>query len=427
MARITVLGAGYVGLTSAACLAALDHYVTCVEVDAHKVRQLRDGRVTVIEPRLEGLVRDGLRTGRLGFVSGDALTDTEFVIICLPTPISGSGAVDMTFVDSAVERLRDVVASGCTVVVKSTVPVGTAQRLVGILRRPDVDVVSNPEFLREGRAVDDFLTPGRIVIGSQSVDAAERVGGLYRGVDAPVVYMDNASAEVVKYAANSFLAMRLSFVNEIADLCDLVGADIAAVSAGLKLDPRIGSAYLQPGPGWGGSCLPKDTAALLHLANDVGIDLPVLRATIDSNEIHTTRVIRHITDVLGLTPSGKRVGLLGLTFKAGTNDLRDSPALAVARGLSAAGVELMAHDPAVLHDVPGQTDGIIIVPDAYQAVKDADVVVLLTEWPQFRSLDWSRVAGLVAEPTVVDTRNFLDPQRLAGAGLTCRGIGVAGS
>jgi UDPglucose 6-dehydrogenase len=425
MARIAVLGAGYVGLTSAACLAALDHYVTSVEVDANKVRQLRGGRVTMIEPRLQGLVRNGLETGRLKFVSADALTDMEFVIVCLPTPMNKSGRVDMTYVDTAFARLGDAVAPGCVFVIKSTVPVGTAQRVEGFLKRPDVAVVSNPEFLREGQAVDDFLTPDRIVIGSRCVDAAERVAALYARLDAPIIHMDNASAELVKYAANSFLATRLSFVNEIANLCDAVGANIAAVSAGLKLDPRIGSAYLRPGPGWGGSCLPKDTAALLHSANDIGLDLPVLRAAIDSNEMHRARIIQQITNILGANSPGKRVGLLGLTFKAGTSDLRGSPALAVAHGLSATGVELLAHDPAVLHDVPGQTDGIVIVPDAYQAVTNAHVVVVLTEWPQFKSLDWSRVADLVAEPMVVDTRNFLDPWLLACAGLTWRGIGIA--
>jgi UDPglucose 6-dehydrogenase len=298
---------------------------------------------------------------------------------------------------------------------------------VDVLGRPDVDIVSNPEFLREGQAVGDFMTPDCIVIGSRCVGAAERVAGLYARLDAPIIHMDNASAELLKHVANSFLAMRLSFVNEIADLCGIVGADIAAVSAGLKLDPRIGGAYLQPGPGWGGSCLPKDTAALLHSANHSGFDLPVLRATIESNEMHRARIIQQLTDVLGVTVSGKRLGLLGLTLKAGTNDLRDSPALAVARGLLAAGLGLTAHDPAVLHDVPGLTDGIVIAPNAYQAVKDSDVVVLLTEWPQFKSLDWSGVADLVAGPTVVDTRNYLDSRLLARAGLTSRGVGMVGA
>ena len=277
MARIAVLGAGYVGLTSAACLAALDHHVICVEVDMGKVQQLSDGHLTIMEPRLEGLVRDGLHTGHLRFVSAEVLTDVEFVIVCLPTAMGESGRVDMTFVDAAAERLRDVLAPGCVFVVKSTVPVGTAERLAGILSRPDVEVVSNPEFLREGRAVDDFLTPDRIVIGSRSVEAAGRIAGLYARLDAPIVHMDTASAELAKYAANSFLAMRLSFINEIADLCEAVGANIAAVTAGLKHDPCIGSAYVEPGPGWGGSCLPKDTAALLYSANHIGLDLPVLR------------------------------------------------------------------------------------------------------------------------------------------------------
>ncbi|OBG87241.1 hypothetical protein A5698_26625 [Mycobacterium sp. E136] len=319
-------------------------------------------------------------------------------------------------------QLRDTLSDGCALVVKSTVPVGTAARVTALLQRPQVSVVSNPEFLREGYSVDDFLMPDRIVIGSDRAAPAEQVAGLYKALAAPIVFMDTASAELVKYASNTFLAARLSYINEVAELCDRLGADIRSVIEGMGYDPRIGKSYLQPGPGWGGSCLPKDTAAMLHTARKLGLDLPLLESVADSNERQKSRVVDRVRAAAGGTLHGKRVGVLGLAFKAGTNDLRHSPAVDIAERLVCEGCELSAYDPVVPQDT-GVTDGITVVSDAYQAVKDADVVVVLTEWPTFRALDWSRVAELMAGQSIVDTRNLLEANSITPLSLTSCGFG----
>lgn len=426
--RITVIGAGYVGLTSAACLAMLGHPVTCADVDDSKVRRLSHGQVDIVEPRLTEIVQQGLASEQLRFVNtgalADAVADAEIVFVCLPTPMGVDGQVHMTCFDDAILDIRDTLPNGCVVVIKSTVPIGTAARVATILRRSNITVVSNPEFLREGHAVDDFLGPDRIVIGSDRAAAAQKVAALYDSLSAPTIFMDTASAELVKYAANGFLAAKLSFVNEIAELSERLGADIASVTKGMGCDPRIGGSYLRPGPGWGGSCLPKDTAGIVYISKQLGLDLPLLEAVVYSNESHKSRIVKRVRVAAGGSLRDKRIGLLGLAFKAGTNDLRHSPALDVAKRLAHEGSELTAYDPAVPQDIPGITDGITVVPDAYQAVKDADVVVLLTEWSSFRALDWARVADLMAGQSIVDTRNLLDADLLTGAGLGLYGIGI---
>lgn len=423
-ARISVVGAGYVGLTSAACLALLGHHVTCADVDESKIARLSRGQVDIVEPRLTQVVWQGLTSGHLRFVHAPAVADAEVVFLCLPTPMGPDGGVVMTFFDNAVFEIRDKLPRRGVVVIKSTVPVGTAARVAALFSRSDVSVVSNPEFLREGYAVDDFLRPDRIVIGSDRAATAQQVAALYDSLGAPTIFMDMASAELVKYAANGFLATKLSYVNEIAELCERLGADIGSVTKGMGYDPRIGELYLRPGPGWGGSCLPKDTAAVLYTAKQLGLDLPLLQASIDSNERQRSRVVERVRAAAGGSLDGKRIGLLGLAFKAGTNDLRHSPALGVAEKLACEGSELTAYDPAVPQDIPGVTDGITVVADAYQAVKGADAVVLLTEWSTFRALDWARVADLMAGRSVVDTRNLLDVDSLAAAGIASRGIGM---
>jgi UDPglucose 6-dehydrogenase len=427
-ARIAVVGAGYVGLTSAACLAMLGHHVTCADVNESKVQRLSRGHVDIVEPGLPEIVGQGLTSGHLSFVHtgavADAVADAEVVFLCLPTPMGVDGQVNMTFFDNAVLEVRDTLPGGCVVVIKSTVPVGTAARVAALLRPSNISVVSNPEFLREGYTVDDFLRPDRIVIGSDRAAPAQQVAALYDSLAAPTIFMDTASAELVKYAANGFLATKLSYVNEIAELCERLGADIASVTKGMGYDPRIGESYLRPGPGWGGSCLPKDTAAILYTAKQVGLELPLLQASVYSNERQKSRVVERVRTAAGGSLYGKRIGLLGLAFKAGTDDLRHSAALGVAEQLAFEGSELTAYDPAVPKDVPGVTDGITVVPDAYQAVKDADVVVLLTEWSTFRALDWARVADLMAGQSIVDTRNLLDANLLTAVGITSRGIGI---
>ncbi|AHH93434.1 UDP-glucose/GDP-mannose dehydrogenase family protein [Kutzneria viridogrisea] len=416
-----MVGTGYVGLTTGACLASLGHRVVCADVDVAKVHRLRAGHVSILEPGLSELVNEGLAAGRLEFVVGaaQAVVDAEVVFLCVPTPMGAGGAADLAAVESVIAEVRTVLPVGCVVVNKSTVPVGTAARVSALLKRKDVPVVSNPEFLREGTAVRDFLNPDRIVVGCDTQDAAERVAALYARLGAPTVLTDAASAELVKYAANCFLAMKLSYVNAIAELCERLGADVADVTEGMGYDRRIGQSFLQPGPGWGGSCLPKDTHALVQVAGAVGFDFPLLTATIDTNTRQRERVVSKIRHAAGGRLRGKRIGLLGLAFKAGTDDLRDSPALAVAELLLAEGAELTGYDPGVRGEVPG----VRVVDDAYAAVKGADVVALLTEWPEFRCLDWSRVAELVDSPLVVDTRNHLDPDALQRCGLTWWGVG----
>lgn len=420
-ARIVVVGTGYVGLTTGACLAGLGHQVTCVDVDKAKVARLAAGRVDILEPGLSELVGRGLTSGRLTFVVGarEAVRDAEGVFLCVPTPMGAGGAADLRAVEAVTAEIGDVLPPGCALITKSTVPVGTSRRIRELVGRSDIPVVSNPEFLREGTAVADFLGPDRIVVGSDDEGAAHWVGELYADLAAPTVVSDAASAELVKYAANCFLAMKLSYVNSIAELCERLGADIDKVTEGMGHDRRIGRSFLKPGPGWGGSCLPKDTHALLRIAEAVKFDFGMLGAAIDENVAQRDRIVAKIAGAVGGTLAGARIGLLGLAFKAGTNDLRDSPALAVASVLGALGAELTAYDPAVGGEIAGMT----VVDDAYQVAKGADAVVVLTEWDEFKRLDWSYMAEMMVGDAVVDTRNLLDPQLILGVGLSWQGIG----
>src|SRR6185437_11489192 len=347
--RIAVIGSGYVRLTTGACLASLGHRVARASVDPGKVARLSAGKLSILEPGLPELVAEGLAAGRLQFVVGAAaaVTEAEVVFLCVPTPMGNGGGADLSAVEAVAAEVRSLLPTGCVVVNKSTVPVGTAARTAQLLDRPDVAVVSNPEFLREGSAVQDFLNPDRIVVGCDAQDAAERVAALYAKLGAPTVLTDAASAEMVKYAANCFLAMKLSYVNAVAELCERLGADVADVTEGMGYDRRIGQSFLQPGPGWGGSCLPKDTQALLQVAAAVGYDFSLLQATIDTNTHQRQLIVAKIREAAGGRLRGRRIGLLGLAFKAGTNDLRDSPALAVAALLRAEGAELTGYDPGI--------------------------------------------------------------------------------
>lgn len=426
--RIAVLGTGYVGLTTGASLASLGHRVVCADTDQDKLRALRGGRVDIMEPGLAELVAQNVRAGRLSFVEGSAAAvagqdPVEVVFLCLPTPMGAGGVADLGAVEAVAAEIGPLLPAGCVLVTKSTVPVGTAARLTRLIGRADIATVSNPEFLREGSAVADFLRPDRIVVGADQHSAAERVAALYARLGAPTVLTDAASAELIKYAANGFLAMKLSYVNAIAELCERLGADVLDVTEGMGHDRRIGQSFLSPGPGWGGSCLPKDTHALLAVATAADVEFPLLRATIDTNERQHRRIVGKVADAAGGRLAGARIGLLGLAFKAGTADLRDSPALAVAALLRQAGAELTAYDPAVPFAVPGLTDPVTVVDDPYVAVKGADALVLLTEWPEFGALDWSRIAGQVLGRAVVDTRNLLDPDVLRRFGFQVHGVG----
>ncbi len=428
--RIAVIGSGYVGLTTGACLASLGHRVVCADVDEAKVERLRRGVVDILEPGLPELVAENQAAERLEFVLGarDAVArrdgePVDVVFLCVPTPMGEGGAADLAAVRAVAAEIRHLLPAGCVVVNKSTVPVGTAEATRRLLNRRDVAVVSNPEFLREGSAVHDFLHPDRIVVGSDAQDAAERVAALYSRLGAPTVLTDAASAEMVKYAANCFLAMKLSYINALAELCDVLGTDIADVTEGMGHDRRIGQAFLRPSPGWGGSCLPKDTSALVQVAAAAGIELPLVTASIAANERQLRIMVDKIADAVGGELGGKRLGLLGLTFKAGTDDLRGSPALAVARLLRERGAELTGYDPACRAAVPGRTDDVTVVDEPLRAAKDADALVVLTEWPEFRSLDWDAVASALVGRVVVDCRNLLDPDVLRRAGIGWIGVG----
>jgi len=425
--RIAVLGTGYVGLTTGACLCSLGHRVICADVDSGKVSRLSRGEVDIREPGLAELLQAGLTSGRLSFVTGmtAAVTEAEMVFLCLPTPAGPDGIPDLSAVEAAVGVCRRLLTAGGIIVTKSTVPVGTAKRIAQSIGRDDVGVVSNPEFLREGTTVADFLHPDRIVVGCDRPGVAEEVAALYAPLGAPAVLVDAASAELAKYAANCFLAMKLSYLNAIAELCERLEADIGEVAEVLGYDSRIGRGYLSPGPGWGGACLPKDTQALLRMAGEAGLGFGVLRAAIQGNVRQQRRMAEKVRSAVTGKPggslSGKRIGLLGLTFKAGTNDLRESPALAVAARLRRAGAELAGYDPAVLPDT--NLGAIRVAADAYAAAADADAVVVLTEWAQFRMLDWVKVAKVMRTPVVVDTRNLLDPEVLRRSGLACTSLG----
>ena len=424
MARLAIIGAGYVGLTTGACLAHLGHDVVCADVDAEKVARLSNGDVNILEDRLPQLVREGLDDDRLRFVVGaaNAAADCEVVFLCVPTPQNPDGTADLSFIEGASRELAPVLAFEAIVVNKSTVPVGSTRVVERVLERPDVTVVSSPEFLREGSAVQDFLHPDRIVIGSEDQSAAIKVLSLYLGVNAPTVVTDPASAETIKYAANAFLAMKLSFVNAIAAVCEGVGADVDDVLLGLGHDTRIGSEFLRPGPGWGGSCFPKDTRALVRMAEQGGYDFRLLDGVIAVNEEQFARVVDKVRRSAGGDLSGRTVAVWGLTFKAGTDDLRDSPALEVIVRLLDQGALVQAFDPTV-SSVDGLPSGTSVVASSKEACERADVLVVLTEWDEFRWQDPAAVAAGMTGRAVVDARNLLDPVRWQRHGFDYQGIG----
>lgn len=420
---VGVVGAGYVGLTSAACLAHLGHRVACVDVDHTRIAALRRGRVPIAEPGLVDLVRQGTAEGRLTFHTDHGpFADTDVVLMCVPTPMGVDGAADLDALHAAVRSIGPTLRPGCVLVVKSTVPVGTTRDLEKVLDRADIPVVSNPEFLREGRAVEDFLNPDRVVVGSDDSSAADAIDRLYRRLPATVLRTDPPTAELAKYACNAFLAMKLSYVNTLAQLCGRVGASIDGVTAAMSLDSRIGPAFLSSGPGWGGSCLPKDVAALLSCAGKAGVDLGMVREALAVNDDRIERTARRIIALAGGSVAGVRIGLLGLTFKADTDDLRRSPAVDVAEFLAAAGARLTAYDPAVPSTTSDTPGSIRVVDDPVLVADGAAVVVVLTEWARFTGLDWAAMAARTDRATVLDTRRLLDRGAVEAAGWTYRSI-----
>ena len=421
MAEIAVIGAGYVGLTTAACFSHLGHDVTCADIDEARIAQLTRGEIPIVEAGLGALVRDGLEGGRLSFVVGaaNAVSSAEFAYLCVPTPQDDDGAADLSYIEAAAREIGPRLPSEAVVVNKSTVPVGSTRVVERVLGRDDVVVVSNPEFLREGSAVHDFLNPDRIVIGSDDQSAAVRVASLYIGVTAPIIVTDPPSAETIKYAANAFLAAKVSFVNAIAAVCDAVGADVKDVVLGMGYDKRIGHEFMKPGPGFGGSCLPKDTRALVQIADSAGYSFDLMRGVITVNEDQFHRVAAKVRDMAGGSLEGVKVAVWGLTFKARTDDTRESPALRIVSLLAAQGADVQAYDPAV----KGPVGGVVPAADPYSVCDGARVLAVLTEWDDFRWLDFDKVAGLMETPRLVDARNLLDRAALERRGFSYVGIG----
>lgn len=420
--QIAVVGAGYVGLTTAAGFAEMGFTVTCADIDQRRIDDLNEGRVPIHEDGIAELIQGNVDAGRLRFVvgAGPSVVGQDFVFICVPTPELPDGSADMSYVHAVAAEIGPTLKPGAIVVNKSTVPVGSLRQVERFLDRADVGVASNPEFLREGSAVMDFFNPDRIVVGADDPEVAARVGELYRSIQAPVLLTDPISSETIKYAANSFLATKLSFVNALAAVCEAVGADIDEVVLGLGYDKRVGHGFLKPGPGWGGSCFPKDTEALIQIAEAAGYDFALLRGVIEVNREQFERMVDKIERALDGPIAGSRIAALGLTFKAGTDDLRQSPALEIITRLIEKGATIRAYDPVIFNS---PIDGVVLATDSYSACADADVVVVLTEWDEFRLMDLDHLASIVARRSVVDTRNVLDRAALTRLNFSYEGVG----
>lgn len=424
MATIAVIGTGYVGLTTGACFAHLGHDVICADIDPDKIERLKNGEIPIVEEGLDRVVTEALASGKIRFVLGatNASEHAEFHYLCVPTPQGSDGSADLSYLEAAAAEIGPTLPKNSVVVNKSTVPVGSTEVVAQHLGRPDVRVVSNPEFLREGTAVQDFLHPDRVVIGASDQEAAIRVAALYSKVRAPIMVTDPVSAETIKYASNAFLATKLSFVNAIATLCEHVGADVNDVTLGMGYDKRIGKEFLKPGPGWGGSCFPKDVAALAKISEDYGYDFTLLREVLSVNQDQFQRTAQKVLDALGDNIADKKVAAWGLTFKAGTDDLRESPAIEVLQRLSGAGAQIVAYDPAIGSNID-QLPHVNVVSDPLVAAKDADVLVVLTEWPEFKFVDFDQLADQMSGRTVIDGRNLLDRSTLKRRNFNVVGIG----
>lgn len=427
--KLAIIGTGYVGLVTGACLAELGNEVTCVEIDEDKVKKLQSGSIPIHEPGLEEIVERQMAAGRLLFTTSLAapVAQADAVFICVPTPQGADGRADMTFVESAASDIAHALCGYTVVVNKSTVPVGSAHVVEQLIRRyaspnVEVDVASNPEFLREGSAVYDFLHPDRVVVGTNSERAVGVLTDLYRPLTAPVMVVSPETAELIKYASNAFLATKVSFINAIANICDELGADVKDVALGMGYDPRIGFEFLRPGPGFGGSCFPKDCSALIAAASDRGYDFGLLRGVLEVNEAQKDVIVAKVLKALDDSLEGKRVAVWGLAFKADTDDTRDSPALAIVERLKAVGATLVAYDPAV-PDRIFESQGLLRATSALEACRGADVLLVLTEWDEFRWFDLAQLSGVMAKQVIVDARNALDASHARGLGFEYVGVG----
>jgi UDPglucose 6-dehydrogenase len=430
--RIAMIGTGYVGLVSGACFADFGHEVCCVDKDGGKIDGLNDGKMPIWEPGLEALVKANVERGRLTFTKelAEGVKNAEAVFIAVGTPARrGDGHADLTFVFQAVRELAQVMAPGTVVVTKSTVPVGTGDQIEAILKEEgvtDVSVASNPEFLREGAAIADFKHPDRIVVGAEDDRARDVLKEIYRPLflnRAPILFTGRRTAELTKYAANAFLAVKISFINEIADLCEAVDADVQDVARGIGLDNRIGPKFLHAGPGYGGSCFPKDTLALLQTADGAGVDQRIVRTTVEVNDERKAKMVERVERAIGGNLSGKRVAVLGLAFKPNTDDMREAPSIPLVQGLLERGAKVSAFDPVARHQAEQVFNGIDFADNAYIAAKDADALVIVTEWDEFRALDLDKVAAAMSGKTLVDLRNVYDREDAEEAGLVYHGVG----
>ena len=433
--HVAMIGAGYVGLVSAACFSEFGFTVTCVDAVPEKIAALRSGQVPIYEPGLEALVAANTAAGRLSFTDdiADAVPGADVVMLAVGTPSRrGDGHADLSFVFEAAGQVADALDDYTVVATKSTVPVGTGREIARIVRerRPDAafDVVSNPEFLREGSAIGDFMRPDRVVVGVESERAQAVMQALYRPlflIETPVLFTTLETAELIKYAANCFLATKITFINEIADLCERLGADVQDVAKGIGLDGRIGRYFLHAGPGFGGSCFPKDTAAFVRIAEEAGAPSAIVDAVLRKNTARKAGMVGKIVEACGGSIAGKTIAVLGVTFKPNTDDVRESPSLVILPELVEQGATVRAFDPAGMEEARALLDGIAWCRDSYEAMAGADGLVILTEWNEFRALDLNRARGLLKAPLIVDLRNIYEPSEVAAAGFRYVSIGRA--
>ncbi|HEV7369596.1 UDP-glucose/GDP-mannose dehydrogenase family protein [Arenibaculum sp.] len=431
--RIAVIGTGYVGLVSGACFSEFGVSTMCVDKDAAKIERLRRGEIPIYEPGLDDLVAKNVKAGRLGFTTDieHAVPEADAVFIAVGTPSRrGDGHADLSYVYAAAEEIALYLKGYTVIVTKSTVPVGTGREVARIVRRtrPDAefDVASNPEFLREGSAIGDFMRPDRVVIGTDSDRARAVMRALYRPlflIETPIVTTSLETAEMIKYAANTFLATKITFINEIADLCEKVGADVHDVAKGIGLDGRIGRKFLHPGPGYGGSCFPKDTLALVRTGQDYGSPLRIVETVVDVNDKRKKAMASRIVEACGGSVKGRTIAVLGVSFKPNTDDMRDAPSLDVIPALQEAGATVRAYDPAGMEEATKLLPGVTWCESAYDALADADAVTILTEWNEFRALDLKRVRELMKAPVMVDLRNVYNPEDMEMAGFSYSCVG----
>jgi UDPglucose 6-dehydrogenase len=430
MKQICVIGVGYVGLVTGACFADLGNKVIALDINEQRIENLKKGILPIYEPGLEELVHRNVKAGRLSFTTSyaEAVKGAEFAFIAVGTPSGVKGEADLQYVESAAKSIAKNMTTPLIIINKSTVPVGTGDWVADIVKRAqpkpmDFSVVSCPEFLREGSAIGDFMQPHRTVLGSTDKDAANKVAQLHLPLRAPIVITDLRTAEMIKYASNAFLATKISFINEIADICEALGADVKEVAAGMGYDARIGRHFLDAGLGWGGSCFPKDVLALAYMAEEKGLEPRILNTVMGVNYERRKTAVEHVESMVGGSLKGKTVGMLGLAFKPNTDDMRDAPSIDIAKELNAAGAKVRTYDPVAMEVARGIVTDVEMFNDPYEMAKGCDALIVVTEWNEFKQLDLEKLKGLLKSPVIFDGRNIYDPASMKNLGFTYRGVG----